>query len=63
MPPFYMFAAADLFIFKKVDVLPKMDRCIAHACSVKLGLREIVLSASSGQNLESRTIGFARDVP
>lgn len=31
---FYLFAAADLFI--------------AQACSVKAGLREIVLSASSG---------------
>ena len=35
---FYLFAAADLFI--------------AHARSVKPGLRAIVLSARNGQNLE-----------
>ena len=52
----HMFAAADLFIINKIDLLPyvdfDVDRCIAHARSVKPGLRAIVLSARNGQNLE-----------
>jgi len=53
----HMFAAADLFIINKVDLLPYVDfdveRCIAHARSVRPGIETIVLSARSGENLEA----------
>ncbi len=52
----HMFAAADLFIINKIDLLPyvdfDVDRCIAHARAVNPGLRAIVLSARSGENLD-----------
>ena len=51
----HMFAAADLFVINKIDLLPYVDfdveRCIAHARSVKPGIEAIVVSARSGQNL------------
>ncbi len=53
----HMFAAADLFVINKVDLLPYVDfdveRCIAHARSVRPGIETIVLSARSGENLEA----------
>ena len=51
----HMFAAADLLIINKIDLLPYVDfdveRCIAHARAVRPGLPAIVLSARSGENI------------
>jgi hydrogenase nickel incorporation protein HypB len=51
----HMFAAADLFIINKIDLLPYVDfdveRCIAHARAVRPGLEAIALSARTGENV------------
>jgi hydrogenase nickel incorporation protein HypB len=51
----HMFAAADLFVINKIDLLPYVDfdvaRCIAHARAVNPNVRAIALSARSGENL------------
>jgi hydrogenase nickel incorporation protein HypB len=51
----HMFAAAELFIINKVDLLPyvdfDIDRCIANARAVRPGIATIVLSARTGENL------------
>jgi hydrogenase nickel incorporation protein HypB len=51
----HMFAAADLFIINKIDLLPYVDfdveRCIAHARRVRPGLSAIALSARTGENI------------
>jgi hydrogenase nickel incorporation protein HypB len=51
----HMFAAADLFIINKIDLLPYVDfdveRCIAHARAVRPGIPAIALSARTGENM------------
>jgi hydrogenase nickel incorporation protein HypB len=51
----HMFAAADLFVINKIDLLPYVDfdvaRCIAHARAVRPGLQALVLSAKTGENI------------
>ncbi len=51
----HMFAAADLVIFNKIDLLPYVDfdleRAAAHARALRPGLVTIALSARSGENL------------
>lgn len=51
----HMFAAADVFIINKIDLLPYVDfdveRCIALARAVRPGLTAIALSARSGENM------------
>jgi hydrogenase nickel incorporation protein HypB len=53
----HMFAAADLFIVNKIDLLPYVDfdveRCIAHARAVRPGLTAIALSAKTGENISA----------
>jgi hydrogenase nickel incorporation protein HypB len=64
----YLFAAADLFIITKIDLLPYVDfdiaACIAHARAVRPGLEVIALSARTGENLAAwyRWIHEARAV-
>ena len=51
----HMFAAADLFLINKIDLLPyvafDVDRCIAHARDVRPGIAVIALSATTGENV------------
>ena len=51
----HMFAAADLFVINKIDLLPyvafDVDRCIAHARDVRPGIAVIALSATTGENV------------
>ena len=51
----HMFAAADLLLINKIDLLPyvefEMDACIAHARRVRPGLETIQLSAKTGENV------------
>ncbi|WP_330177071.1 hydrogenase nickel incorporation protein HypB [Streptomyces sp. NBC_01498] len=51
----YMFAAADLVIINKVDLLPYVDfevaRCEEHARSVNPGLRVLAVSATTGEGM------------
>jgi hydrogenase nickel incorporation protein HypB len=53
----HMFAAADLFIINKIDLLPYVDfdleRCIARARAVRPGLTAIALSAKTGENISA----------
>lgn len=50
-----MFAAADLMILNKVDLLPyvhfDVEKCIHHALSVNPKLQVLKLSATTGENL------------
>jgi hydrogenase nickel incorporation protein HypB len=52
-----MFAAADLMILNKIDLLPyvqfDVEKCIEHALSVNPGLRVMRVSATTGENLQS----------
>jgi hydrogenase nickel incorporation protein HypB len=52
-----MFAAADLMIVNKLDLLPyvsfDIEQCIAHAKRVNPGLQVIRLSATTGENLQA----------
>jgi hydrogenase nickel incorporation protein HypB len=52
-----MFAAADVMILNKIDLLPyvrfDVERCLAHARTVNPGLRVIQLSATTGENLQT----------
>jgi hydrogenase nickel incorporation protein HypB len=52
-----MFAAADLMIVNKLDLLPyvsfDIEQCIAHAKRVNPGLQVIKLSATTGENLQA----------
>jgi hydrogenase nickel incorporation protein HypB len=51
-----MFAAADLMILNKVDLLPHLafdvDLCVGYALRVNPGLKVIQLSATTGENLD-----------
>lgn len=51
----YMFAAADLVIINKVDLLPYVDfdvaRCEEYARSVNPGLRVLTVSATTGEGM------------
>jgi hydrogenase nickel incorporation protein HypB len=53
----YMFAAADLIIVNKIDLLPyvdfDLDACRAHTRSVNPRARLLPLSATTGDNVES----------
>jgi hydrogenase nickel incorporation protein HypB len=52
-----MFAAADLMILNKIDLLPyvrfDVEACIQHALSVNPGLQVMQLSATTGENLQA----------
>ncbi|BDU76821.1 hydrogenase nickel incorporation protein HypB [Mesoterricola sediminis] len=52
-----MFAAADLLLVNKVDLLPHLtfdvERCVANALQVNPRLEVIRLSATSGENLDA----------
>ncbi|HWQ11025.1 MAG TPA: hydrogenase nickel incorporation protein HypB [Holophaga sp.] len=54
-----MFAAADVMILNKVDLLPyvkfDVDACLAHALKVNPKLLVLKLSATTGENLEAWT--------
>ncbi len=51
----YMFAAADLVVVNKVDLLPyvdfDVDRCQEHARSINPGIRMMALSATTGEGI------------
>ena len=51
-----MFAAADLMILNKIDLLPyvrfDVEQCIKYAMSVNPGLQVLRLSATTGENLQ-----------
>ncbi|MFD5896538.1 hydrogenase nickel incorporation protein HypB [Streptomyces sp. NPDC060366] len=53
----YMFAAADLVIINKIDLLPYVDfdvaRCEEYARSVNPGLTTLALSATTGEGMRS----------
>jgi hydrogenase nickel incorporation protein HypB len=53
----YMFAASDLIVINKTDLLPYVDfdveRCIANARAVRPGLEAIALSAKTGENIDA----------
>ncbi|MEU0952724.1 hydrogenase nickel incorporation protein HypB [Streptomyces niveus] len=53
----YMFAAADLVIVNKIDLLPYVDfdvaRCEEYARSVNPGLTMLALSATTGEGMRS----------
>ncbi|MEU4216141.1 hydrogenase nickel incorporation protein HypB [Actinoplanes sp. NPDC026623] len=53
----YMFAAADLVIVNKTDLLPYVDfdlaACRAHVKAVNPGARVLAVSATTGDNLDS----------
>lgn len=53
----YMFAAADLVIVNKIDLLPYVDfdvaRCEEYARSVNPGLTMLTLSATTGEGMRS----------
>lgn len=53
----YMFAAADLVIINKIDLLPYVDfdvaRCEEYARSVNPGLKLMTLSATTGEGMRS----------
>lgn len=53
----YMFAAADLVIINKIDLLPYVDfdvtRCEKYARSVNPGLRVLTLSATTGEGMRT----------
>ncbi|MCX4553055.1 hydrogenase nickel incorporation protein HypB [Streptomyces sp. NBC_01387] len=52
----YMFAAADLILVNKADLLPYVDfdveRCARHARSVNPDVRVLTVSATTGEGLE-----------
>ena len=52
-----MFAAADLMLINKTDLLPyvpfDVERCIEYARRVRPGLQVLTVSASSGQGLDA----------
>jgi len=54
-----MFAAADLLLVNKIDLLPyvkfDVDKCIHNALSVNPKLQVIRLSATTGENMEAWT--------
>ena len=51
----YMFAAADLVVVNKVDLLPyvdfDVDRCQEYARSINPGIRMMALSATTGEGI------------
>jgi hydrogenase nickel incorporation protein HypB len=53
----YMFAAADLVVVNKVDLLPYVDfdlgACRAHVASVNPKAEVLALSATRGDNIET----------
>jgi hydrogenase nickel incorporation protein HypB len=53
----HMFAAADLVVVNKIDLLPYVDfdveKCHAYAHSVNPGVRMIALSATTGAGVEA----------
>ncbi|WP_312854489.1 hydrogenase nickel incorporation protein HypB [Paludibacterium denitrificans] len=52
-----MFAAADLLLLNKIDLLPHLDfdvaRCLAYARQVNPAIRVLQLSAQSGEGLDA----------
>ena len=52
-----MFAAADLLLLNKIDLLPHLDfdvaRCLAYARQVNPAIRVLQLSARSGEGLDA----------
>lgn len=52
----YMFAAADLVIINKIDLLPyvdfDVDRCVAYARSVNPDVRVLTVSATTGEGMD-----------
>jgi len=54
-----MFAAADVMVVNKIDLLPHLvfdvEACVANALRVNPGLHVIRLSATTGENLEAWT--------
>jgi hydrogenase nickel incorporation protein HypB len=52
----YMFAAADLVVINKTDLLPYVDfdveRCTAHARSVNPGIQVLTVSATTGEGMD-----------
>ena len=63
-----MFAAADLLLINKIDLLPHLEfdveRCIEHARRVNPGIRVLQVSATSGEGLEAwyRWIRLGREL-
>jgi hydrogenase nickel incorporation protein HypB len=53
----YMFAAADLVIVNKIDLLPyvdfDLDACRRHTTAVNPGAQVLALSATTGDNIEA----------
>ena len=53
----YMFAAADLVVVNKIDLLPyvdfDLDACRTHVKAVNPGAEMVALSATTGENVES----------
>jgi len=51
-----MFAAADLMLLNKVDLLPYLrfdvERCVAHARRVNPGIEVLRVSAQTGEGLD-----------
>lgn len=51
----YMFAAADLILINKSDLLPYVDfdveQCVRHARSVNPDVRVLTVSATTGEGL------------
>jgi hydrogenase nickel incorporation protein HypB len=59
-----MFAAADVMVVNKMDLLPHLrfdlDRCVANALQVNPKLQVIKVSATSGENLDA-WLGWIRE--
>jgi hydrogenase nickel incorporation protein HypB len=53
----HMFAAADVMIVNKIDLLPYVDfdvqRCSDFARAIRPGIEVISLSAATGENVEA----------
>jgi hydrogenase nickel incorporation protein HypB len=64
-----LFASADVLVISKLDLLPHTDfvleRCIAHARSVRPGLHALALSARSGAGMDAwlAWLGEGRERP
>ncbi|WP_329140308.1 hydrogenase nickel incorporation protein HypB [Streptomyces sp. NBC_01476] len=60
----YMFAAADLVVINKIDLLPYVDfdvaRCEEYARSVNPGLRVLTVSATTGEGMDTWYAWVAR---
>ncbi|WP_329458575.1 hydrogenase nickel incorporation protein HypB [Streptomyces sp. NBC_01497] len=60
----YMFAAADLVLINKIDLLPHVDfdvdQCVRYARSVSPGLRVLTVSATTGEGMDDWYAWVAR---